>query len=144
MPLSSQHLHHSVISIIRDIPMDKESAPEYLYQTKVEMYDERCSGCGFARIEVYPSDVYNAKPVIFHKSQEAIDSARLHGHRINRTCEYPFDTLYRNKKPMYPSLTEIISNTCTFWDMDIPTSPEEIDIMAITELIKLMKADGEE
>lgn len=143
MPLNSSHLHHSVIDIIREIPIDREVAPDYPYQTKVDMYDSRCSGCGFCRVEVYTSEVYNAKPVIYHNSQEAIDFARMHGYRINRTCEYPFDTHSRNGKPIYPTLTEIISNTCDFWDESKIPSVDEEDEINIIELLKLMETNAE-
>ena len=146
MPLNSSNIHFSVINIIREIPLDRESAPEYPYQTKVDMYDEKCSGCGFARIEVYPSDIYNAKPLIFHTSSEAIKFARVHGHRINRTCDYPFDMQKRNGKTIYPSLTEIVSNTCDLWDIDkIISEIENIpDDALILELIKSIRTNGEE
>ena len=119
--------------------MDREIAPDYPYQTKVDMYDNKCSGCQFTRIEVYPSDViYNIKPVVFNDVQKAIAYARLHGFRINRTCEYPYDINFHNDKPIYPTLTEIVSNTCEFWDAEKMSyfTQEDNNSVNIVELIE--------
>ena len=144
MPLNSSHLHHSVIDIIREIPMDREVAPDYPYQTKVDMYDSRCSGCGFCRIEVCPSDIYDAKPIVFNNSKDAVEYARMYGHRINRTCEYPPDVQTRNGKSIYPTLTEIISNTCDLWDVEkISSYTFKQDDEEIIKLIKLLEVNAE-
>lgn len=145
MPLNSSHLHHSIVDIIREIPTDREDAPDYPYQTKVDMYDNRCSGCGFCRVEVYPSDVYNVEPIIFNNSKEAVVCARKHGYRINRTCEYPADVQTRSDgKAIYPTLTEIISNTCDLWDIEKISSLIPPDDSHIIELINLLKINAEE
>ena len=145
MPLNSSHLHHSVIEILRDMPLDKESSSETTYQTKVELYDARCSNCGFARIELYNSDMYNAKPIkILRDANEAVHLAQRHGYRITRTCEYPFDINFRGNKPIYPTLTEIISNTCELWNpekfISLENQEENLNIIV---LINQMN-DGEQ
>lgn len=140
MPLNSSHLSDAVIGIIRDIPTDKESARDYQYQTKVDIYDIRCSGCGFARIELYNSDMYNAKPIkIVRTAEEAVHLAQRHGFRVVRTCEYPFDVKVKNNVFIYPTLTEIISNTCELWNAE-KFLPQETDNenLNIIELINQM------
>jgi len=50
LPLCSQHLPAEVREVLREMPLDPTCLEEVPYQTKIEVYDTKCSGCGFARV----------------------------------------------------------------------------------------------
>ena len=99
MPLNNKHLLPSVINIIREIPMDRESAPkDYPYQTKVDIYDKMCANCPFARIEIYPHNLLNVKPIVVKDINTATDLVMRNDGRLIRSCEYPFDITEKNNR----------------------------------------------
>jgi len=101
---------HSKILLesLASIPIG-ESKTKTDYMTKVGLYDAKCGACGFNRIEV--------KDKVFHNVQEAIMFAIETNNDIVRTCEYPGNVfLDHDGNDVYPSLTEIIINTCLLWD----------------------------
>lgn len=99
MPLDNKKLSEEIIECLHGLA----------YEDKVKVYDRRCSGCEFMRVEV--------GDVVVHTIQEAIDIAQMTGAEINRSCEYPSDIEIAYGKEQYPSLTEIVTNTCRFWDI---------------------------
>lgn len=99
MPLDNKKLSPEMVSLLHNLP----------YQDKVNIYDKRCSGCGYMRIEV--------GNVVVRSIEEAIDIAQLTGAEIERSCDYPSDVETSYGGEEYPSLTEIITNTCRFWDI---------------------------
>jgi len=114
MPLNNLRISDATTESIRAIPLDQESLRhcDYTYQTKVDIYDKKCgSGCEFCRIEV---DCLN-QIKIFNNSAEAIAYCARSGHRMERLCEYPGDIREVHNKVIYPSVTEIVVNTCQFW-----------------------------
>lgn len=99
MPLDNKKLPCQLVEMLYNLP----------YQDKVNIYDKRCSGCGFMRVEV--------GNVVVRSIQEAIDIAQMTGAEIVRTCEYPGDTEIIYGEEQYPSLNDIVANTCRFWDL---------------------------
>jgi len=126
MPLDSRTISTSIRESLISIPFDNPDDNSYLpYQTKVSIYDEKCSGCGFARIEV----VTTQKVLLFNDIISAIDYVSKYSGIIKRSCEYPTDVLTAHGQSIYPSLTDIITNTCRFWDsnkMEVEPEPEII------------------
>lgn len=155
MPLNSNHLNDSVIKILREIPEDNEclvdekhSSLELMpYQTKVQIYDERCKGCGFVHIEAtHYSALEGEKKIIFTDLDKAIDHATVNNCRIHRSCSYPNDVLRKNGKHIYPTLSEIVSNTCEFWFQDKIDGmiPEEVEFIEIDDVEKIIVRISEE
>jgi len=122
MPLSSNHLSSSIITTLREIPKDNESLPNqnYPYQTQVSIYDDKCGGCGYVYIEAQPSASWHdaKEKKIFRNIKDAINYASQHRCFLKRSCCYPSDVFPKNGDFIYPSLIEIISNTCKFWDSE--------------------------
>lgn len=110
MPLDNKKISPETEEIIKGFPLDDETwkaSYELPYQTKVMIYDEKCMGCGFMRIEVGDK--------VFNSLSEALDYAVFTKNDIIRTCGYPSDVQIINGKEIFPSLTEIVINTCQFW-----------------------------
>ena len=100
---------------------------DLLYETKVDIYDKKCSGCGFCRVEVLSHNVKN----VFNDVHSALDSLSKMSSiwTVNRSCDYPTNVIDRNGNPRYPTLTEIVSNTCVFWDAkNIPSGEDDVFI----------------
>ena len=124
MPLCSLHLAEETKQYLREVPLNKDCITDDIpYQTKVEIYDEKCSGCGFAKIMVsnrmgnrdnYTSDKINVR-FSTNIIELALKKAKNLGDSIIRTCEYPADIGWSKSYPVYPSIHEIIGNTCKFW-----------------------------
>jgi len=110
MPLDNSKISVEMEEMIKGFPLDDECwrrSYELPHQTKVMIYDTKCNGCGFMRLKV--------GDVILHSLPEAIDFAQITGNDLIRSCEYPSDIQFINGKEVYPSLTEIVMNTCKFW-----------------------------
>ncbi len=135
MPLNSKRITESIRESLISIPFDNPDDNSYLpYQTKVSIYDEKCSGCGFARIEV----ITTQRVLLFNNIDTAIDYVRKYSGIIKRSCEYPTDVLTAHGQMIYPSLTDIVTNTCDFWyTNEIETKPEP-------EIIPYWEINGEE
>lgn len=120
MPLDSGGLTRSTIEILCAIPLDKESCKDlYIpYQTKVSIYDNNCKNCGFVRVEAHSSKDDKLLTKIFKNIDEAIDHASKKTAILIRTCDYPSDVDIRGTEKIYPTLTEIVTNTCIFWNQD--------------------------
>jgi len=149
MPLNSQHLPEGTVRNLDEIPIDSE-ANQYSdvpYQTKTEIYDKKCSGCGFARIIVR---FYN-KAFVFNSIDKALTFAlsKVKTPHIERSCSYPADVIKLNNTHRYPSLSEIVKNGCSFWNPKMIPSPDEatefneISIFQLSEKIKKMEIIGE-
>ena len=111
MPLDNKKLTPEIMDYLYGIPLDEDvwqCVTNLPHQTKVEIYDKRCKGCGFMRVEVGER--------IFRSVEEAIDVAMTTGLPIKRTCDYPSDIDFAFGEVIYPSLTTIVINTCRFWD----------------------------
>lgn len=114
MPLDSSKLTEGISNGLREMPYDiKYDLP---YPTKVDMYDSKCSGCGFARIEVVTIPM--EKMGIFNKIEDALFFAQGKSVKINRLCSYPVDVDHVFNEVRYLTLTEIICNTCQFWNIN--------------------------
>lgn len=110
MPLDNRRLTPDIIENLKGIPLNEEcwaKSYELPHQTKVMIYDSKCKDCGFKRLEV-EDKVFNSIP-------EALDYAQMTGGDLIRSCEYPSDVEVVNGVEIYPSLTEIVINTCRFW-----------------------------
>lgn len=110
MPLDNKKLNSDVIEYLKGIPLDEESWQKVTnlpHETKVSIYDKRCKGCGFMRVEV--------GEFIFRSVEEGVDAAMVTGLPIVRTCDYPGDADFAFGEIIYPSLTVIVTNTCRFW-----------------------------
>jgi len=118
LPLCSQHLPTEVQEVLREMPLDPSCLEDIPYQTKIQVYDEKCSGCGFARIVLMNRrkgvDKFN---IIIQSNNinEVLSQAKNLNDIIVRSCAYPDDICYTNNKPVYPSVSEIVANTCKFW-----------------------------
>ncbi len=113
MPLCQNHLPPETKEFLKEMPFDKSCiSDEIPYQTKVETYDLKCSGCGFARIILR-----NKRSELFVSNDinEILDKAINISDTIIRSCAFPDDVKYINDKPAYPTVDEIVSNTCKFW-----------------------------
>lgn len=110
MPLDNKYLKLEIIETLRHIPFDltPADASKYAYDTKISIYDAKCGGCGFNRIEVGKE--------VFHSPEEAISFSTGSGHPISRMCEYPADVVESSNGVEYPDINMIITNTCRFWD----------------------------
>src|SRR5574340_866753 len=98
MPLNSSHINSGVIETLRELPEDdeciideKHASLELMpYQTKVQIYDEKCKGCGFMHIEAtHYNPLEGEKKIIFTNIDEAIEYASCHNCKIYRSCSYP-------------------------------------------------------
>ena len=62
----------------------------------------------------------NSRNYHFHNVDNAIAFSIKHGGCVSRTCEYPTNVLETiNNEKIYPTVTEIVCNTCDFWRSDI-------------------------
>jgi len=117
MPLNSNHLTDDIIQTLRELPIDDvNDLPPY--QNQIALYDSKCNGCGFVRVEAHFSDgvLWNVnKMKVFDRIDDAISFATVNKCQLKRSCCYPSDTLQKHRQPVYPTLAEIISNTCEFW-----------------------------
>ena len=111
MPLDNKYLKMAVIETLRHIPFDlfPADAERFAYDTKISIYDAKCGGCGFNRIEVGDK--------VFHSPEEAVSFSAVTGYPIQRLCEYPSDIVEGADGLEYPDLNMIITNTCRFWDI---------------------------
>lgn len=118
MPLCSQHLPNEVQEVLREMPLDPTCLEDIPYQTKIQVYDEKCSGCGFARIILMNRRKGIGRFNIIVESNN-IDEILCEAKNLNdiivRSCAYPDDISYINNKIVYPSVNEIVANTCHFW-----------------------------
>jgi len=134
--MSLNSTNKELYNYLREIPLDKDSLPEQPlmpYQTKVQIYDSKCSDCGFAKILIEEKNTANQSVIVreFYNIQDAINYASIHRCMLIRTCTYPFNLTYIHDKPVYPTITDIVTNTCQFWNIDkmnIPTDTEFIEI----------------
>lgn len=115
--LDSKNLSDKMIRCRLLAPLDDEANPQNLpLQTKVQIYDMKCDGCGFARIEVFDN---KGDIKVFNNVADAINEAQIGGYKgikdIKRTCEYPGNVIETIHGTEYPTLTEIIINTCRLW-----------------------------
>jgi hypothetical protein len=108
---------------LNKIPLDNEarSGCNIPLETKIEIYDRKCAGCGFIRVEVETRSAL----MIFNNVVEAVLLAQRTGGDINRTCDYPGDVEMIHNIVVRPSLSEIISNTCRFWRKEGVEANEE-------------------
>lgn len=121
MPLCSQHLPTEVQEVLREMPLDPTCLADIPYQTKIQVYDEKCSGCGFARIVLMNKRKGIGRFNVIAQSNninEILQQARNLNDIIVRSCAYPDDIYYINNEPVYPSVNEIVANTCKFWRED--------------------------
>lgn len=115
MPLCSQHLPPEVTEVLREMPLDNTCLEGIPYQTKIEVYDNKCSGCGFARVILKNK---RKKMIISNNVSEILKQAKNLNDIIVRSCAYPDDITYINGELIYPSIHEIVANTCKFWRED--------------------------
>jgi hypothetical protein len=119
MPLDSKHLPEETIMSFKGIPYDDTNERrDFSYSTKVEIYDRMCGNCGFKRILVKIGEEDNPGENTeqeFRSIEEATAFAQATGGTIIRSCQYPPDLTECFGKIIYPSLNEIIMNTCRFW-----------------------------
>ena len=113
MPLCNNHLPPETQEYLREMPLDKSCISNDIpYQTKVETYDLKCSGCGFARIILKNQ---RRESLVSNDINEILSKAINISDTIIRSCSFPDDIRYINDKPIYPTVDEIVSNTCKFW-----------------------------
>ena len=142
MPLDNQHLTQDLQDFLKEIPLE-EPCDDVPYQTKVSIYDEKCSGCGFALIIAYSSKESNdlrTRRVSFNDSNKAVAYARANSCDLKRTCTYPNDITICNCNEILPSLQTIVANTCRLWHiekMNIPTDDETDFIETVVEPVAL-------
>ena len=122
MPLNSQHLPKDVRNYLRELPLDKECVDDRMYQTKVELFEKHCRGCGFVRIKVMTLGGDDRQRVHTFEGENAIEKA-TNAMGVNRCetirmCTYPQDITVKNDEEEYPTLNEIVSNTCQFWHLE--------------------------
>jgi hypothetical protein len=137
---------------LRELPFDREclNTQDVTYQTKVDIFDRKCSGCGYARIEVLAK---GRDVVRFNRSDEAVSFAlqNRYGHPIiDRGCAYPPDIAIVNGKERCLTLSEIVTNGCQFWKEetlhifdDAETEFIEIEMVRVIELVELREMSGE-
>jgi hypothetical protein len=122
MPLDRRGKTDDALNQMHHFPEDEDARYNSDYTTKIKLYDNKCSGCGFAYIVAKSADgtcrvfrdIKNA--MIFNTSNAT----------LLRSCEYPSDIIIQNNKERLPSLCEIISNGCQFWnELTIDTSDGE-------------------
>ncbi len=110
--VNRQKLPDYIVSALNETPLDEKSLmPDTIdYQTKIGIYDAKCSGCGFAKIDVI-DEFYGKTTVLFSTNiiAAAINFAQEnYSCRIVRQCDYP------NNNEILP-LNVIIMNTCMLW-----------------------------
>lgn len=80
------------------------------YEKKVEIYDKKCNGCGFAHI-ILRNDSPRSEDFVTNRIEEALHLARAYDLQIIRCCNYP------NNDELI-SLSEIIMNGCILWNTE--------------------------
>jgi len=76
------------------------------YQSKIDIYDRKCSNCGFAYISIDGFKMPSLK--------DALIIAQKEGKDISRECDYSPDFRY-NGECVRKSLIDIICNGCDLW-----------------------------
>jgi len=96
------------------------------YQSRVNIYDQKCNGCGFASIMLY-NNSKNNKVYVTNRLEEAIHLARAYDLIIKRGCCYP------NDGDKFITLNEIVTNGCDFWNESkvISYSLEETEFIEV-------------
>ena len=120
MPLNNSHLSLSMVDANRGL----------LYETQVQIYHKKCAGCGFVSVEARTGTAPKSKLLeSFNDIDKAIRFAEDGEVYLHHKCCYP------DQEEPY-TLTEIISNTCEFWNtdkLDIPSN-EETDFIEIENM----------
>lgn len=107
--LNNKKLAKATMEVLHGIPIG-DPIHNTDYMTKIGIYDAKCGKCGFNRIEVGDR--------VFHNVDEAINYAIETGYKIVRTCEFPGNTTEDSHgNIIYPTLSEIIENSCMLWDL---------------------------
>ena len=137
MPLNRIGKPKDVLQLMHELPEDEQCIydGEGYYTTKVQMYDRKCSGCGFAYITTKSSEGIERA---FNKIEQAL-TFNTSNYPIIRSCEYPHDITNDRRGERLPSISEIISNGCQFWaieHMNIPSDEDTsfIEIEDVSEL----------
>lgn len=133
MPLDNKKYGADVYGILRELPEDREAGGEVPYQTKVEVYDSKCQNCQFKMVIVEDTKGHQKE---FEDLFVAIKYATIKNYKIIRSCKYPLDIQYMFDKPVYPSLTEIVSNSCQFWNVDKLNIPKNSETKFIENIIE--------
>lgn len=137
MPLCNKRLTKAMADFLFDMPLDRACEKNPAYQLKVQVYDTKCSGCGFARIEVRHNERDKGHDLITNDIMKAIHYATVTGFDIIRTCEYPGDVEEVFGKIYYPSIHDIVTNTCEFWYPDrFPSEDGEFIEIDFDDFIK--------
>jgi hypothetical protein len=98
MPLDNKNLTPAMQDIMRNLS----------YEDKISIYDTKCKGCGYMLIKVGDMAVRSL--------EETFDIAQSTNEEIERSCDYPEDVMECYGEEVYPSLNEIVSNGCRFWN----------------------------
>jgi hypothetical protein len=114
MPLDRHGKSQDALNKMHDFPLDEEARYNCDYTTKTQIYDSKCSGCGFAYIVAKSAD----QTVRIFKDIKNANIFNTGCSPLERSCEYPSDITIQNNKEKLPSLSEIISNGCQFWNED--------------------------
>lgn len=125
MPLDNSQLGEDIVNILREMPLDKTCIEGIMsYQTKVDVYDSKCQDCAFKLLIVENARMDR---ILFTDIQKAINYASTGNFKLLRSCAYPNDIQIKNGEIIYPTLNEIVSNSCQFWNinkLNIPSDRE--------------------
>lgn len=133
--LDNKNISGLVCQSFRDIPIDNITSRKHMIrESKIKIYDRNCGECGWKYIAVsLNDDIRECKTV-----QEAIDLISKYGIKnceIIRSCCYPGNIIDSDDGPIYPTITEIVMNTCRLWKItNIEFSDEVVEDLIIEKL----------
>jgi len=143
MPLNSSHLKDETVKQLEKTPYHSNDDG---YQSKCQIFDAKCGKCGFRLYQItfsnYAVDAGDRVVEVFSADEAASICGRDAYVSMERVCSYPGDTRIRHGKVVYPSLNEIIKNTCEFWrepKLNIPVETEFIEINTEQQLSELTR-----
>ena len=94
--LNSTRLSATVIETLRN----------FSYEQKIKIYDENCLSCPYKRLSLSGRDKH--KDMIYPDLNDCVKDAESLNRNIKRECAFDENNVR--------SLTEIVSNTCDFWN----------------------------
>jgi hypothetical protein len=139
--LNNQHLTTEQSTMLKEMYHSKaEIHPKERhlpYPTKVEIFEKKCIGCGFAVVHVTEKDMsalgMSETTYEFSTYEDLEDFLNTYGFAKNliveRGCAFAAETIKNMAtRPPYWDVNEIVSNTCMLWDINsIPPPPSRVD-----------------
>lgn len=134
--LDNKKISPSLLSALRNIPNEDFTRKRHLTrETKILIYDRNCGKCGFKRIAVnIDGKITEHKTILDAISYLSMNGNYNGGCEIIRSCSYPGNVESTDEEIIYPTITEIVMNTCRLWNpINIESNDEVVEEIQFEE-----------